>query len=630
MDVTITNEDVVEIVNRSRDNAHQMRVRRASENAANWRVVNGDLDFSGKIEGQSTLVLPDLARGLEQAGATLERELTNNTDWFSLDDFDDIPEEVLDPDSMKKLTQFMLRNLHAPGYYIAGARTFEGVIADGLKIGMVEGEIVLKVAPMTSTRKIVRSVEVAPSADDMPEIPVEAYNFKQRELKVTEVKTLRLDVRVVPFEDFYPDPSGCNAWVIHESTQKVSSLEQNPDYDKEALQRLRSRVAERDEVSLKMARENQTMPPETIGTVRVREFWGDLANKEGEVLARNMLCSVAENEVLRKPIENPLAHKSFPFVRGQLRRAPLAEVHPAFIDLAIDPYLAENELFNLLLDHSKQSVHGNYQTRPDMLENEGDIAKGIKTGARFRLKRNAGAGQFMERVDDPKVPQHAEMMLGKLGQRREVALATPDLQLGSQQREQLATEIITTQEGTGSFFETISNRLEDSVIEPALKLSALTILQYLDDFSDPDIIRLLGPDRALMLKQLDASERFELLSGAVNFKATGLREMVGRVRELRKWITAMNMITNNPTLAQVYDQNYSYKRTLNFIMRSLGVDVSVLEKRPGEAPELDPQLLAAQAGMGGTGGSPPSPDQAAMEQSMNPGNAQGERGAQFP
>lgn len=622
----ILDSDIVSWVNRSYDEAHEARRERLNIIRDSWRVVNGQLDWSQKRDGQSKLVLPDLQRGLEQAGALLERELTTNTDWFAVDGFDEVPEEVLDPVSLKRLTQFQLRNLHKPGYFISGSKTFEGVLGDALKLGMVEGEIVLKVAPVLSTRKIVRTVTVPPPAPAEGELPPDDVPIAQlptRKLDIREVRTLRADISCVPYEDFFPDPSGASAWVIHEYTARVSDLV--GVYPKEIVDQLRGKVAARDEHLVKQSRENQTKLPTVLGTVRVREFHGDLIDGDGEVKAKHTLCAVTEGLLLDGK-ESPFWCKVFPFVRGQLRRAPLGEVHPAFVDLAIDPYLGEVEMYNLLLDAAKWSVAGVYQMRPDMVENEHEMAKGIQPGFRARLKRNAGAGKFMERCDDDHVPQHAQLMLSKLGQSREVAMAVPDLNLAAQGGEKLATEIITTEDGKATFFETTANRLEDSVVEPALKLWFLMQLQYLDDFSDPDIVRLLGAERAAVLRELSPEERFELLSGAVTFKATGLREMTGRIRELRKWITAVNLIMANPALAQVYDQNFSYKRTLTFIMRSLGVDTAVLEKKPGEALELDPMLLAAQAGIGGAGGTQQSVDQNALGQRLLPPNAEGERG----
>jgi hypothetical protein len=624
----ITDGDIVSWVDRSHDEAHEARRERSNINAAAWKVVNGQLDWSHKRDGQSKMVLPDLQRGLEQAGALLERELTTNTDWFALDGFDDVPEEVLDPVSGKKLLQFQLRNLHQPGYFISGSKTFEGVLGDALKIGMVEGEIVLKVAPVLSTRKIVRSVPVPPpepkEGDELQSDDIPAAALPQRKLDIREVRTFRLDITCVPYEDFFPDPSGGNAWLIHEYTARVADLV--GVYPKEIVDRLRGKVAARDEHLLKESRENNTKLPQIVGTVRVREFHGDLIDGDGMVQAKYTLCAVAEGELLDAK-ESPFWGKVFPFVRGQLRRAPLGEVHPAFVDMAIEPYLGEVEMYNLLLDSAKWSVAGVYQTRPDMVENEAEMAKGIQPGFRARLKRNAGAGKFMERCDDDHVPQHAQLMLGKLGQSREIAMAVPDLNLAAQGGEKLATEVIVTEEGKATFFETTANRLEDTVVEPTLKLGFLMQLQYLDDFSDPDIVRLLGPERAAVLREMDPTERFELLAGAVNFKATGLREMTGRIRELRKWITAVNLIMSNPALAQVYDQAFSYRRTLTFIMRSLGVDTAVLEKKPGEELELNPMLLAAQAGVGGAGGTRQSVDANALGQTLLPPNAEGERGS---
>jgi hypothetical protein len=265
-------------------------------------------------------------------------------------------------------------------------------------------------------------------------------------------------------------------------------------------------------------------------------------------------------------------------------------------------------------------VWGVVQVRPDMLENEADIAAGIPPSFRARLKRDAGAGKFMERVNEPASIQDAGVMLSKLGQSREVALATPDLQLGTlPDREVLATEIISTAEGSGTLFDAVTGRLEDQVIEPMIRLALYAFMQFAD-FTDPELARLVGADRAALLAQLSAEERFELIASPATIKVTGLREMSGRVRELRKVTTAIQLVAQNPALAQVFDATFSMSRTLEWMFRQLGVDTGELRKRPGEEPELDPTLLNAQAGGGG------NPEAEAEIQSANPGNVAGENG----
>lgn len=614
----LQDHEVPGIVDQLRSLSHEARQQRANRNRDAWRIVNGELDFSKKQDGQSCLVIPDLARGLEQVKARIERELTNSNAWFTIEPFEDVPEELMDAETLHKLVLHRLRHLWSPGYLISGARTVESVIADGIGLGLVEGEITIKVAPITTTRPVIKTVvRRAPSEGSAP-----SYALPQIEIERRDVTQVLLDIQAIPFEDAFPDPSGANAWFVHETTAKVSDLRANPDYDQAALDRLDGKVANRDQESSKQARDGSDAPVSVArGTVRLREFWGDLIDKDGSVRATNVLCTVADGELLRSPVPNPLLHGAIPIVRGVLRSNPLSQVAPAFIDLAIDPYLAENELYNLMLDAAKASVWGVRQIRPDMLENEAELSGGITSGSSWRLKRDAGAGQFIERVDEPGQINDAAVMLNKLGQSREVALATPDLQLGQlPDREVLATEIISTAEGSGTLFDAITGRLEDQVIEPVVRLSLFALWQYLEDFTDPGIVRLIGPERAELLGSLTAEERFELIAQPAAIRVTGLREMTGRVRELRKLTTGIQLISQNPALAQVFDQEFSMSRMLGFMFRQLGVDVAEIKKRPGEEPELDPTLLNAQAGGGG------NPDVEAESQSVNPGNLEGENG----
>lgn len=614
----LEDHEVPAIVTHLRTLSHTARAQRADRNRRAWQVVNGELDFSKKTAGQSCLVLPDLARGLEQVSAKIERELTHSNAWFSIEDFDDVPRALVDGPGLQKLTLHHLRHLHTPGYLVSGARTVESVFSDAVKLGIVEGEVTLKCAPVTTTRRVVTAVvDVVPKEGSVP-----SYALGAKTLEKRDVTTVALDIQAVPYEDAFPDPSGSDSWFIHETTQKISDLKANPDYDQEAIERLVAKTASQEQESAKRARGGLDEPiHQTPGTVRVMEFWGDLIDKDGTLRARNVLCTVAEGELLRAPVDNPLWWGSFPFVRGTLRRNPLGTVHPSFADLAIEAYLAENDLFNMLLDAAKANVWGVKQFRPEMLENEAELADGIPPGFVARLRQSAGAGKFMERVDDQVEASHASMMLNKLGQAREVGLATPDLQLGQlPDREVLATEIISTTEGSATLFDALTGRLEDQVVEPLVRLAVYSLLQFLpvDDLS---IVRTLGPERAALLAELAPEERFDLLAQGAAVRVTGLREMTGRVTELRKVTTALQLLGTNPALAQVFDQRFSMERLLEFTLRALGVDIAALEKGESEGPELDPALLDAQAGGGGNLGSGVEPAPAEVA-----GNLTGENG----
>jgi len=81
---------------------------------------------------------------------------------------------------------------------------------------------------------------------------------------------------LIPFEDYFPDPSLHNIYEIHECTRLVQDLYANPDYDPNVLGTLAGTGNATLADAYKRASRNEPFVQHDPFEIRVEECWGDL------------------------------------------------------------------------------------------------------------------------------------------------------------------------------------------------------------------------------------------------------------------------------------------------------------------------------------------------------------------
>lgn len=571
----------------------------------NWRFCNGEQDWSHKVEGQSTIFLPDVPVFVEQIGGVIERRLTEFDKWFGVEAPGGHP--LLDSESVRGLMRYSMDRLFEPGDGPDSALSIETVFGDAFKIGVVEGEITLKVYAVEDERTSFRLAESTPSSVDLMADPTKATSDaveKAQYRRIGQVvdritsRTSRLVVEAIPFEDYFPDMSGARLYTIHEVTQHISELYGNPDFDRDAIDSLAKGAEDATSRIAKDARSGETSLGPDPWMVRVREYWGDLVCPDtGRILERNIFATTCGSVLLRPPTPNPFWHGRRPFVSAPLLRTPKSQHHRALLDRAVDVGEAQNDLYSLMTDDAFSSVWGVRQYWPDLIENADQAAKGIRWGFTATMKSGVPTDAvFLKRVDvggQLHQFQGAEMMLRRLEGSVKQALLVNDLLVGQLPPRQVkATEVVEASQASDTMFDNIATRMERTIIKPTLELFWLTLLQYLDDFTLPEIVQILGTQRAGIYQSLTPQERFVLIASAVKFSVSGLREGNQRIKRFQRIFTMLNTVLQNPALAQVWDRKFSPMRTVDELVLSSGLDPTRIERRPEEnEPALDINLL---------------------------------------
>src|SRR5262249_16794606 len=480
------------------------------------------------------------------------------------------------------------------------------LIYDSWKLGLIESEVTWKVS-------------MAP--DFRP-----SYRMQDGQMVIAETESMRLRVDLVPFEDFFPDPSSAKQYMIHEIEVAIREL---PDlgFSPEDIDRMRhaSPGTEKLEQQRRRAGVAHSMPS-PLNRVLLREYWGDLTHPQtGDLIARGVTFMTAANtHVVKAPqrIRHLLWHGLRPCIHTPLLPTPTAEQHHAFLDIAVPLVEAECELFNLICDAGYHAALGVKEIRSFMLRDETVLAKGLVAGLELDVADGRGDGDVIKRVDTGTLSPEMLTVFDRQSRTRSEALRISDLQLGRfAPRKSSATEISEIQESSTDLFSNMALRFEDTHIEPGLELIWLTLWQFADDAMVQRIGSVIGGSNAQSLAMLTPEERFVAFASSTSFKAQGFKYQMQSVKDIQTVMQLYQMALQNPALLQVLQQRVSPVKLFEMVLRSKGIDPERLAPGPDEPP-MDPNLMQGQAadppGGGPQGGGGPMQGPTEQDQPPNP------------
>lgn len=647
---------IASAVDQYRRLSYQGRWTRLSKNKENWDFFHGRQDWSHKMKHQSKDFMPDFPMAIERIALTFAQPFAETEDWFDVINVG-LGASAFDPVTIRKWLQFYLNRLYLPGDYTDLARSFALVMSDAAKMASLEAVVTFKVYAVRCNRFQYMLESGNPVSD--------TSDYSQLDVTVqqVEVPTLRLAIDVIPWEDFYPDPTGANLYDIHEKSTSLAALRENPDYNQDVVDTL---VNDRGGSSVggtmpeyeKRRRSDQDDPGDNaIYSPRIREVWGDIVDlRDGKRLLppNRLLTMTTGGKFLRDPVPNPFWHGRRPFVRSPLLRVPLSETHKAIADHAVPVARAMNELDNLMLDGAIAEVWGIRQVDPSIVENSEEMEDGIPQGYTAVLKPGTEAGKkFLEKVVEGGIPQQAMEMQRQKSAQFQTATALPETAQGNLPPRQVkATELAQVAGASQGFFGGLAAFLEKSAIVPVIELSWLTLWQYVDDFLEPELVQIIGPERALVLQSMPAAERFVMMAQAVRFDVKGLRQLAQSQEMFARLTTFLQSLGVNPALLMAFDSKYDLVPYLDDMMKAMRLDPARYEKKPGgfmvtpemagiASPEAGPipagGITGGGTGPGGpTAGTPEAPGTAGtgmvgseIEGQMAQANPGGFRGGQL-
>lgn len=601
-----TATEVVRISKTYDTRSEEILKSRYERNDENWLAYRGEQDFSHKADFQSQETLPDLPIAVEQLVGTFERALTDSDDWVEASNTG-MGQAFMPPETARALLLFYMSRLYQPGDQPETQYGISTFLGDSVKRAIMETEIICKIFPMRKKIRRYRMEMVDPTEDgDYP-----AQDLVSKATMVAEdVDEMRIAVDLIPYRDFFKDPSPANNWVIHRTRKQLSELKGNPEYDQEAVARLFARATAHEAENDRASTHGENVQEVDLYDIEVREYWGNLIDDgTGEVLARNAFWTIAADELIREPTPNPFYDGTRPFVYAPILRVPGSHTHKALLDHAVPVWRSNNELHNLVQDQSMRAAWGLGQVRADIMEAPEEIADGIPPGYSAVLRPNTPTGQqFYERVDNGQAPQLPLEMMNRLSQDVNTALAIPDTKLGQlPPRAVKATEVVQAMQSSGSLYESFAARIETTVLESIFEKVWKCIIQFGRGFLEEELVQVLGPRLALEMTTMPVEDRWMLVN-KMKFKVRGLRGVAQKERTFNKLVTFGNFLQSNPAILEHFQSLYDMGKFYDDILAHAGINPSkyaidqdvqaAVDERlaQDDAQQLNPDLLAAGSG----------------------------------
>ena len=598
------------------DEKREFRKRR---NEVNWNMWNLNQDYSHKLPDQSQEFIPKMPVVLEQLVATVLQALTARSGDFFIVEQGKIPDAVFTPGRVHDIL------LH----FTEQADTIT-VISDGLRYVGLDGLV---------TAKITSSFHTIPRFEaerGIKFIEVEGQTVAQRRRqKVTddELKKWRLAIDLIPFDDFHfdptPNPDGKKLFEMHAVERDLHDLIQFGEYTKIYDMDQVNEISESFIRQEEQARKNrQRDEPETSmktpfrKRVTVKEFWGTLLDNTGEVIEKDAVWAIANDEFLiRPPEKNPRFDGESPFVSAALLRNPQSVYGRGMMDSTSALNHTFNELVNLVIDGAAGEAQNVVSINKDALENPKQVEDGVTAGMTL-ITNNAAAGPAMQAVQTGRVPGGTLEMINRVESWALEAGFANELKLGQQPAASTkATAIVEAQQSIAGVFGSLTRVFEDNWVTPVLEKSWATILQNMGQphFMDLELVNTIGAQAAQEMLKMEPEERFARGMAAGKIEVRGISGFVNRLREFQKLTTLLGVIGGNPLLLQSFQKRFSMDKMLGEVIKATGIRMDSIEMTDQERQVRSSVQNMVQAALQQAG-----PPQEPQQTGPSPREARGE------
>jgi len=589
---------VIQAVQEFRRVAEEAKRDRMWKNRENRDAFLGRQDFNYKQAGQSSEFLPKVPVSVEQMSAFIKRSLVQFGQWFSVD-LDRSLYNVVTAQQVEAILSSFLANLWKNNN---NTQNFVTVISDAVKTGMLESLIILKVHGGMVNR---RQFKAEPGNVELT--ATDEVRRGEGKLLTETVSEWRLRIDLVKFEDYFPDPTGNGLYEIHRverDLHEVVKMAEDGVYDMKIVKELIDTDYTRpmhDERQPDAMNQPDTGNPSFRKRVLIDEFWGTLLNSDGTIAHENIVCAVANDKYLIRPPEaNPFWHQESPFIAEPLIRVPWSVWHKALYDHASALNFAINEMFNLMLDGGIASVWGIKQIRLEDLEDPSQVAGGVAQGATLAVKGTLPHGQkVMDTISEGQVPQDAMAMFDFLNREFATAALTSELKMGQMPgRRVLATEIVQQDTSQSATLDGLVSDLEVTIIAKTLQKAWLNILQNMDDIPEDVLDGLVDKRVALLMSRASPAERFALFAGRTKVKVSGISATMSKAKDFAKFMGMLQAVSTNPVLLASFMKRFSGDRTLDHLLRVLGLNPDNFYKDQDEMANSDKDMAAVQQAQG--------------------------------
>jgi hypothetical protein len=556
--------------------SYEARRERIRLNRLNYDIYHHRQDYAHKRPGQSQEFLPKQQMAVEQMSSFVAQGLVDVGHWFNVEQQPGVKKNRVDATEVYFLLQRQLEKTK-----------FLSFVSDSIKTGALGSLMIAKIHGQQKP---------------LARFFTQMVDGKRRLLKA-EKDIWQLYVELIRPEDYYPDPTGaglyeCQTMWADKSAVLALCEGDNPLYEKDKVESLNG-YSPSDYDESWADKDRETDQSRTYSDYRVRvkltECWGDIIEPTtGKVLHKNVTWTVANDTVLiSKPKPNPFWHGKSPFVVAPITRVPFSVWHRAPMDAATRTNIAINELYNLMVDAGMMSVFGIKQLRTDWLEDDREVADGIRPGMTLRVSSNCPPGAAaLQRVDEGALSSEALNMFNLMNAEHNTSAMTNDLRMGAMpSRAVKATEVVEASQTITSMFSGIAKSIEVDFIEPILERAWNVIMQNANDLDSDEVMALLGDARANELASLSPEDRFAETSQGNKFRVFGVSQTLNKQKDFRKLTALLQTVGSSEILLEGFMKKFSFEKLLTEIVRSLDIQPGTIEQ--DEVDQIMMQLNTA-------------------------------------
>lgn len=594
------NADLIASYKACRNEASMARFDRIQQNRINFDVYHLRQDWAYKQKGQSREFLPKQAMAVEQGANFIRQGLIDIGEWFRVYGENGLKESMMKikPSEIQLLLQ---RQLEKNGIV--------DKVGDSIKLGFLGSLMICKVHG-----------EYVPKVEYKVERKFKGLSLKKNLIK-KESKVWQLKLSLVRQEDWFPDPTGRNMYVIEDMYMdfydvKMLSEGENKIFDPAVVAQLAGSTYANEGYDKEYMKARETGQNTTTHgyrkQVKLSQYWGNIVDGTGNLIHENIVMTIAnDNFIIQPPTPNPYWHGQDPYVKAPIMTVPHGVWGKALMDAPTMLNRAINEMMNLQIDGGMMAVHGIKQIREHWLEDATQVENGIPAGETLRVNASCPPGaSVLENVSTSSVPPDSQNVMNLLNQEFYASSWTNDLRMGvASFRSVKATEVAEASQTIHSMFSGVAEQVEANYLTKILEKSWMNIAQHTQELDFENLKSLFGSERAEVLKSLSNEDLFAETVLGCKFDVYGVSATLNKQKEFTKLQAMLQTIATSPILMESFAKQYDFGKLLSEIMKSLDINTAKLEhdeqpQVPGNnpnpeappAPGPDMQSQIPQAG----------------------------------
>lgn len=524
-----------------------------------WDMYRNYQDYSKKEDWQHQVYVGESFAAIKKATSIIRSALVQGPQYFGIEGRDE-------QDKIKAEVLYSLVD------YWYGKAKFLPNFFEAVESGFVLGDGIIK---QGWEEKDAESVEAVLSSGNEEETSgEEGTEPTQTETDIYQIQNVSkkqssLSVKVVdPYTLFYPDSQ---RFKIERYKLQLWELRQLVEsgkggYNKKEFKNLFQ--GDYVEESGRDSEDNERL--ERLGLmesqnkfrkeVLIYEFWGDLTDEDGKLIQENCTFHVANEKYLIKSVRpNPYWHKKDPYTIFSPLNRCFRKTGISMLEGVRTIQTAINDNINMMLDGLLFELLGFLEMNPEALHKP--VSK-ILPGQPLLVKK---IGEAFNYVHPNAFDPDALQMIQVLKDIFQNVTAVTHFLMGTPtaKGEKTATEVTTkTREGEQTFYN-MAMEIEQSGLSPCVEMTGALVLQFMDEFSDPSITRLLN-EKGLLLQSMPREQRYFFMQGNYDYKGRGISIYFERREKIQRIIDFLTVIGKTPLVNQFNWQEFAKVIVENF------------------------------------------------------------------